>query len=280
MRKIRITTSCRIPERSRGCAGRSGPGVRLDGCIYEGWIVPMEYDPLLAKLAVWAGTREHAMERMIRALREYDVGGIRTNIGFFRQILEDPEFRAGDLHTGFIEEFFARAAGARGAGGFRSGGRAGGGAPPGRGEAGWRSRRRASATSSRWLESRKGRPAAMKLTLTINGREDRHRDSLRRSPACRFRLDDGALREADVESPQPGVFSVLMDGASYDAYVEETPGGLLVVVIDGHRFEIEARDPRRWSRKSVGTRRRCGAVHRQLRCRGRWYVCWWPRATR
>ncbi len=68
----------------------------------------MEYDPLLAKLAVWAGTREEAIARMIRALREYDVGGIRTNIGFFRQILEDPEFRAGRLHTGFIDEFFAR----------------------------------------------------------------------------------------------------------------------------------------------------------------------------
>jgi acetyl-CoA carboxylase, biotin carboxylase subunit len=85
-----------------------GPGVRLDGCVYEGWTVPMEYDPLLAKLAVWAPTRAEAIARMIRALREYDVGGIRTNIGFFRQLLEDPEFRAGNLHTGFIEEFFAR----------------------------------------------------------------------------------------------------------------------------------------------------------------------------
>ena len=85
-----------------------GPGVRLDGCVYDGWTVPMEYDPLLAKLAVWASTREDATARMLRALREYDVGGIRTNIGFFRQILEDPEFRAGRLHTGFIEEFFRR----------------------------------------------------------------------------------------------------------------------------------------------------------------------------
>ncbi len=85
-----------------------GPGIRLDGCVYEGWTVPMEYDPLLAKLAVWAGTRAGAVDRMVRALREYDVGGIRTNIGFFRQILEDAEFRAGRLHTGFIEEFFAR----------------------------------------------------------------------------------------------------------------------------------------------------------------------------
>jgi acetyl-CoA carboxylase biotin carboxylase subunit len=85
-----------------------GPGVRLDGCVYDGWTVPMEYDPLLAKLAVWASTRGQTIARMIRALREYDVGGIRTNIGFFRQILEDAEFAAGRLHTGFIEEFFAR----------------------------------------------------------------------------------------------------------------------------------------------------------------------------
>jgi acetyl-CoA carboxylase biotin carboxylase subunit len=85
-----------------------GPGVRLDGCVYDGWTVPMEYDPLLAKLAVFAASREESIERMIRALREYDVGGIRTNIGFFRQILEDPEFRSGRLHTGFIEEFFQR----------------------------------------------------------------------------------------------------------------------------------------------------------------------------
>jgi acetyl-CoA carboxylase biotin carboxylase subunit len=90
-----------------------GPGIRLDGCVYDGWTVPMEYDPLLAKLAVWAATREDATERMIRALREYDVGGIRTNLGFFRQILEDAEFRAANLHTGFIEEFFARHEGPR-----------------------------------------------------------------------------------------------------------------------------------------------------------------------
>jgi len=85
-----------------------GPGIRIDGCIYEGWTVPMEYDPLLAKLVVWAGSRDEAMARMIRALGEYDVSGIRTNVGFFRQIFEDGEFRSGRLHTGFIDEFFAR----------------------------------------------------------------------------------------------------------------------------------------------------------------------------
>ena len=85
-----------------------GPGIRVDGCIYEGWTVPMEYDPLLAKLVVWAGKRDDAIARAIRALNEYDVGGIRTNVGFFRQILDDEAFRAGRLHTGLIEEFFAR----------------------------------------------------------------------------------------------------------------------------------------------------------------------------
>jgi acetyl-CoA carboxylase biotin carboxylase subunit len=85
-----------------------GPGIRVDGCIYEGWTVPMEYDPLLAKMAVWAATRDQAIARTLRALREYDVGGIRTNIGFFRQILEDAHFQEGAIHTGFIDEFLAR----------------------------------------------------------------------------------------------------------------------------------------------------------------------------
>jgi acetyl-CoA carboxylase biotin carboxylase subunit len=85
-----------------------GPGVRLDGCVYDGWTVPIDYDPLLAKLAVWSGTRESAIARMQRALREYDVAGIHTNIAFFRQILEDEVFRAARLHTRFVDEFLER----------------------------------------------------------------------------------------------------------------------------------------------------------------------------
>ena len=86
----------------------SGPGIRLDGCVYDGWEVPIDYDPLLSKLAVWAATRKEAIARMLRALGEYDVGGIKTNIGFFRKILDDPAFRSGDLHTQFVDEFLAR----------------------------------------------------------------------------------------------------------------------------------------------------------------------------
>jgi acetyl-CoA carboxylase biotin carboxylase subunit len=85
-----------------------GPGVRLDTGVYEGWTVPVEYDPLLAKLVVYAETREQAIERLAAALREYSISGIATNLGFFRSIVDDEEFRKGRLHTGFIEEFFRR----------------------------------------------------------------------------------------------------------------------------------------------------------------------------
>ena len=92
------------PGKIEQLAEPSGPGVRVDSGIYPGWVVPIDYDPMLAKLIVWADTREHAIERMLRALGEYHVGGIRTNIQFFRTILNDPAFRRGDLHTGYLDQ--------------------------------------------------------------------------------------------------------------------------------------------------------------------------------
>jgi len=96
------------PGKITRLAEPAGPGVRLDSGIYQGYTVPMDYDPLLAKLAVWAGTREDAIERMSRALSEYQVSGIRTNLAFFRRLLADPLFREGRLDTGFIDAFLAR----------------------------------------------------------------------------------------------------------------------------------------------------------------------------
>jgi len=90
----------------------------------------------------------------------------------------------------------------------------------------------------------------MKLLLTINGAANVI-DVLAPAPACRFQFDDAPERHAHVETPEPGVYSVLMDGRSYDAAVEETPNGL-VVSLHGFRFEVEARDPRRWSRQAAG----------------------------
>jgi acetyl-CoA carboxylase biotin carboxylase subunit len=85
-----------------------GPGIRVDSGIYSGWTVPVEYDPLLAKLIAWAPERQHAVQRLLRALSEFAIDGIKTNLGFFRGVLEDGAFRAGELHTGFIEEFLDR----------------------------------------------------------------------------------------------------------------------------------------------------------------------------
>ena len=86
----------------------SGPGVRVDGGVYTGWTVPIEYDPLLAKLTVWAQNRTTAIARMRRALSEYRVLGITTNLSLFDAVMSDAEFIAGHLHTGFLDEFKQR----------------------------------------------------------------------------------------------------------------------------------------------------------------------------
>jgi acetyl-CoA carboxylase biotin carboxylase subunit len=81
----------------------SGPGIRRDSGMYEGWTVPMDYDPLLAKLIGYGTDRDQAIGRLTRALNEYFVGGIKTNISLFRRILSDPDFRAAKMDTGFLD---------------------------------------------------------------------------------------------------------------------------------------------------------------------------------
>ena len=80
-----------------------GPGIREDCAVYAGWTVPLEYDPMLSKLVAFAETREAAIDRMLRALDEYVVGGIKTNISLFRRILMDEDFRAARIDTGYLE---------------------------------------------------------------------------------------------------------------------------------------------------------------------------------
>ena len=83
----------------------SGPGIRDDGGVYEGWTVPIDYDPLISKLAAWGATRDEAVGRMRRALGEYHIEGIKTNISFFLEILDQEDFRRGDFDTGFIDRW-------------------------------------------------------------------------------------------------------------------------------------------------------------------------------
>jgi len=82
----------------------AGLGVRDDSGIYEGYEVPLDYDPLLSKLITWGKTREETILRMMRALSEYQVYGIKTTIPFFQRILQHPRFLAGAYNTHFIAE--------------------------------------------------------------------------------------------------------------------------------------------------------------------------------
>src|SRR5208283_1357279 len=87
----------------------SGPGIRRDSGMYEGWTVPIDYDPLLAKLIGYAADRDQTIRRLTRALGEYFVGGIKTNIPLFRRVLRDADFRGAKLDTGFLDRMLKRA---------------------------------------------------------------------------------------------------------------------------------------------------------------------------
>ena len=83
-----------------------GPGIRLDSAIYDGMEVSIYYDPMIAKLCAWGRDRTEAIVRMRRALREFKIVGVHTNIPFHFQVLEDPHFLAGRLDTAFVEKHF------------------------------------------------------------------------------------------------------------------------------------------------------------------------------
>jgi acetyl-CoA carboxylase, biotin carboxylase subunit len=81
----------------------AGPGIRLDSGVYSGWTVPIDYDPLLAKLVGYGENRQQAIARLARALPEYFVAGIKTNLDLFRRILADREFKSGNIDTGYLD---------------------------------------------------------------------------------------------------------------------------------------------------------------------------------
>jgi acetyl-CoA carboxylase biotin carboxylase subunit len=84
----------------------SGPGVRFDGGIAQGYEVPIYYDPLIAKLVVWAEDRPLAVERMSRALNEFVLDGVATTIPFHRWVMASEVFRKGEFDTSFVEKYF------------------------------------------------------------------------------------------------------------------------------------------------------------------------------
>ena len=84
----------------------SGPGIRHDCGIYSGCDVPIYYDPILAKLIVWAENRKQSCQRMLKALDDYVILGIKTSIDFLKELIAHPDFQSGQTTTGFIETHF------------------------------------------------------------------------------------------------------------------------------------------------------------------------------
>lgn len=91
----------------------SGPGIREDSGVYEGWSVPLDYDPMLSKLIAYAPDRNSAIQRMRRALDEYFIGGIKTNLSLFRRILDHHDFIEARIDTGFLDRMLASSAAER-----------------------------------------------------------------------------------------------------------------------------------------------------------------------
>lgn len=81
-----------------------GPGVRVDCALYSGYRIPIFYDSLVAKLSVWATTREEAILRMKNALKEFVIEGVETTIPFHMKILDDECFTKGEIYTSFVQE--------------------------------------------------------------------------------------------------------------------------------------------------------------------------------
>ncbi|MCP4041132.1 MAG: acetyl-CoA carboxylase biotin carboxylase subunit [Gammaproteobacteria bacterium] len=92
---------------SFGCVTRyydpGGPGVRTDGAIYAGYVIPPYYDSLCVKLTVWALTWEELLDRSARALKDIGVAGVKTTVPYYRQILSTDGFKQGSFDTSFVE---------------------------------------------------------------------------------------------------------------------------------------------------------------------------------
>jgi pyruvate carboxylase subunit A len=91
------------PGRITGYLPPGGAGVRVDSGVYPGYAIPPFYDPLIAKLICWGRDRSEAISRMKRALREYAILGVKSNIPFHLAIMDSERFARGELGTHFIE---------------------------------------------------------------------------------------------------------------------------------------------------------------------------------
>ncbi|NQT47772.1 MAG: acetyl-CoA carboxylase biotin carboxylase subunit [Chloroflexi bacterium] len=91
------------PDKLRGYRSPGGIGVRVDSGVHTGYTIPHVYDSMISKLIVWGRNRDEAIARMRRALYEYIIVGVKTNLDFHKAVMENPRFVAGELTTHFID---------------------------------------------------------------------------------------------------------------------------------------------------------------------------------
>jgi len=92
------------PGKLRGYRSPGGVGIRVDSGVHTRYTVSPNYDPMISKLVAWGRNRDEAIERMRRALYEYVIVGVKTNIPFHKAVMENPRFRSGELGTHFITQ--------------------------------------------------------------------------------------------------------------------------------------------------------------------------------
>ncbi len=271
----------------------SGPNVRDDSGVYPGYTVPTVYDPMISKLSVWAPTRLEAIARMRRALSEYVVKGITTNIRYLRAILAHPEFVDGDYDTGFLPRRTRRCSGGRTrARRGRAARRGGGRLPAGR-----------SAGSAR-LDPRRGPALGGTLALAdartgeppMSARQAlRHAASAERASRSRWTSRTWArassssrLGRASRTPWTPGCSTTARSRSSWtDARTTSSstsPATRSRCWSDFELLTVDVADER-----AVRLRAGAGRVQRERqgrssprRCRARWCGCWWlpaPRST-
>ena len=92
------------PGKVRGYRSPGGTGIRVDSGVYASYTIPTFYDSMISKLIAWGKDRNEAIARMKRALYEYIITGVKTNLDFHKTIMDNPRFVAGEIDTHFIEK--------------------------------------------------------------------------------------------------------------------------------------------------------------------------------
>lgn len=104
MQKIQAKISCHVHGKIEGLHFPGGNGIRIDTAIYDGYVIPPNYDSMIAKIITFGTNRNEAISKMKRALEEIVIEGIQTNQDFLFDIIRNPDFIRGNFDTSFIEE--------------------------------------------------------------------------------------------------------------------------------------------------------------------------------